>query len=93
MSSSFLPEGSIILCRRGHEIAELSRDLHAGDLGYETALINWRVGQIIACKGDILPLLCSKCGAPYFIPFYFPWTKYPRISQQWMSFFKTHEYS
>jgi glyoxylate utilization-related uncharacterized protein len=59
-------KGSIILCPNGHEVAELERDLHKGDINYHTAVVNWRSDQIPAKKGDKLPL-CCWCGEPYFI--------------------------
>lgn len=80
-TDSFLPKGSIILCKSGHEVAETNRDLHKGDIGYSTAVDHWRGGQHIAKKGDKLPLLC-KCGAPYFTNLRFPWTKPPEINER-----------
>ena len=89
MSIVFIPEGAIILCRAGHEIAETTRDLHKGDYDYDKSLINWRPGQRVAKRGDDIPVLCT-CGEPYFIRYYFPWYKRPEITQEWIDYLKRH---
>jgi hypothetical protein len=58
-------EGSIVYCASGHEICELNRDIYRGDIGYSSALTNWRFDQKPAKTGDNLPLLCA-CGSKYF---------------------------
>lgn len=59
------PKGTIILCSKGHEVAEVLDDLHKGDVDYSLKVGKWRPFQNPVKKGDRLPLKCF-CGSNYF---------------------------
>src|ERR1035437_4365434 len=59
------PAGTVVLCKNGHEVCEILRDLYRGDTHYFDAVGKWRSDQVPAKYADPLPLKCW-CGEPYF---------------------------
>jgi hypothetical protein len=75
------PQGTVILCADGHEVAELLRELHLGELHWTDAIGRWRDGQSVPKLGAPQPLLCH-CGAPYFEHDEFPYMRWPEDDQE-----------
>lgn len=57
-------KGTIVCCSNNHEVCEIVKDLHRGDVSYSQNFGNWRSGQVVPTKGTPLPILCY-CGAPW----------------------------
>lgn len=68
MTEGYLEPGDLIVCRNGHEIAEVAETI------YEKSENTWRLKQFKNWRSEQTPPKefepvgpCSVCGAPWFI--------------------------
>ena len=78
MTTLVAKAGSIAVCSNGHELCELSADLHLGDINWAQKFVNWRQAEPAVGQPTVL---CAICGEPLFggrSPLFMPSPKKPQ---------------